>query len=216
MPSKDSLWRYTFLLCAYACLAIILVLMRKGPVVSIPLLHRFWAQHSSAELLSGTPKRLRIPSLHVDVPVEAVGLASNGNMAIPSGAFEAGWFQPGTIPGNPGNAVMAGHLDTVLGTPAVFWKLHELEPGDSVFVDMSTGRTVQFAVSGSLLYDAANAPLEKIFGRTTGKQLQLITCNGAWLQSERTYEKRLVVTSVAKDLQESIGTSKRPKQKPKS
>ena len=40
-------------------------------------------------------------------------------MGVPKGFDTVGWFGEGTKPGAPGNAVMAGHVDSKTG-PAVF------------------------------------------------------------------------------------------------
>ena len=38
------------------------------------------------------------------------------------------------MPGQIGNAVIAGHLDRKDGSPAIFWGLRQLAVGDSVMV----------------------------------------------------------------------------------
>ena len=210
MSSKDSLWRYIFLLATYITLGVIVVLMRQGGMTSIPFLSGFTLSRGHEEAIAD-PVRLRIPRFDIDVPIVPVDLTREGNMAIPSGAWETGWFQPGTVPGNRGNAVIAGHLDTLLGTPAVFWRLHELKQGDEILVGTASGQTVRFTVSGSLVYNVRNTPLTKIFGATSGQHLQLITCNGAWLKDARTYENRLVVFTNRADGESSSSSSTKKK-----
>lgn len=43
------------------------------------------------------------------------------------------WFAKGTAPGDPGPAVILGHVDTRSG-PDVFYRLHELSKGDKITV----------------------------------------------------------------------------------
>lgn len=188
----DSLWRYAFLLGTYAAIVVIIVLMHTGNglVVHVP-----WLAGASVptEAKVGMPVRLRIPKLEIDVPITGVGLTAQGHMDIPKGAWEAGWFNLGSRPGEKGNAVIAGHLDTLLGTPAVFAKLHELTAGDQIVITDDAGHDNHFRVEKGQTYDATTAPLGEIFGTASGRHLQLITCNGAWLAGKGMYEKRFVL-----------------------
>lgn len=141
----------------------------------------------------GRPVRLSIPAIDLEIPVIEVGQTANGNMDIPSHPFEAGWYKAGARPGDPGNAVLAAHLDTVSGKPAAFWQLHTLKTGDEIQVTDERGRMTIFRVTGSEIYDADNAPLREIFGFHNRSRLNLITCNGAWDGAKQSYDKRLVV-----------------------
>ena len=139
-----------------------------------------------------TPVRLFVPRLGVNAPIEQVGVTRQGNMDVPSGAETVGWYKLGPKPGEKGNAVISGHLDTLLG-PAVFWRLNELVQGDEIVVRDARAELRTFSVVRTQAYDAANAPLEEIFGSGSGVNLQLITCNGSWVEHKRSYDKRLVV-----------------------
>jgi len=150
----------------------------------------------SAEAADGNkefPKRLIIPRLAIDTDVQAVGIASDGAMAVPNNFSDAGWYRYGAAPGSLGSAVLTGHLDNGLGLPAVFYELRELRPGDEVFVVMQDGEELRFIVSDTEMYPYDEAPTELIFGRADAVRLNLITCSGRWLSSLRTYDHRLVV-----------------------
>lgn len=139
------------------------------------------------------PVRLRIPSIDVDAPIVPVGFRPDGLMDIPPTAQDVGWFAPGFLPGNPGNAVLAGHLDRASGEPAVFWRVRRLVPGDDVQLVRADGSVLRYRVMSSDTYPMDAAPLERIFGSATGSRLNLITCNGAWQEDLATYNRRLVV-----------------------
>ncbi len=145
------------------------------------------------ELKISLPKKLEIPKLKVSANIENVGLAADNNMDIPKSDWSVGWFSPGPKPGEIGSAVIAGHLDSQTGKPAVFWNLRQLQAGDYIFIIDNDGNKKRFRVIGSEQYNAENAPMEKIFGAQDGAYLNLITCNGAWNRQERNYDKRLVV-----------------------
>jgi hypothetical protein len=148
----------------------------------------------------GRPVRLVIAAIDVNAPVEAVEILSNGELATPGQSpwNDVGWYEPGPRPGNPGSAVIDGHLDRPGGYPAVFWRLRDLHVGDSVVVIDAYGKTVRFAVRRVVFYSAETAPFEDIFGSQGGIQLNLITCAGDWIPEQHQTALRLVVyTSLA-------------------
>jgi sortase (surface protein transpeptidase) len=146
-------------------------------------------------LVIGPPVRVRIPSIGVDAPVELVGLTSDRAMDVPKTWANVGWYRDGYRPGEPGNAVLAGHLDTNSGGPAVFWSLDKLQPGDEVIVDYANGDGYTFAVEGqeTYEYDAQGPIIDRIFGESLTADLNLVTCDGAWDHGQATYSHRLVV-----------------------
>lgn len=113
-------------------------------------------------------------------------------MDVPKRWENVAWYKPGYEPGVPGNAVIAGHLDSDTG-PAVFWNLKSLTPGDVVSIVNDRGETVRFAVKTSEVYFADDAPLLRIFGPSDTARLNLITCDGAFDKEARKYDRRLVV-----------------------
>src|SRR3989344_1156841 len=133
------------------------------------------------------PKRLRIPSIETDAKVQYVGFTKKGNMATPRNFGDVGWFRYGTLPGEVGSAVIAGHLDNGFSFPAVFNHLDELEEGDDIYVDTVGGKTIHFVVSETRAYDY-KASTEEIFSAKGGEsRLVLITCTGSWISKERTH-----------------------------
>src|SRR3982074_2524002 len=58
------------------------------------------------------PMKLQIPSISVDSPVEQVGVDKSGNMDVPKQLADVAWYSPGVVPGQPGDAVIAGHKDS--------------------------------------------------------------------------------------------------------
>ncbi len=150
-------------------------------------------KEANKELKISLPEKLEIPKLKISADIENVGLIADNNMGIPKSDWSVGWFSPGPKPGEIGSAVIAGHLDSQTGKPAIFWNLRQLQAGDYIFVIDDGGNKKRFRVIGSEQYGAKNAPMEKIFGAQDGAYLNLITCNGTWNKQERNYDKRLVV-----------------------
>jgi sortase (surface protein transpeptidase) len=144
---------------------------------------------------AGPPVQVEIPAIGVTALIEQVGLTADGAMATPKGWMNVAWFSRGTRPGEPGNSVMAGHLDSRSGGPAVFWSLNQLQPGDEVIVSYQNGDRYTFAVEYLEIvpYDISGPAVTAIFGASQTADLNLITCNGDWDRGKATYTERLVV-----------------------
>lgn len=142
----------------------------------------------------GMPARLTIPAIQVDAGVEYVGLTAQGDMDVPTGPDDVGWYQPGTRPGAVGSAVLAGHYGTWEdGRGSVFDDLSKLRAGDRVFVQDEAGERISFVVRESRRFDP-EADATDVFTSNDGKaHLNLITCEGDWSESAQSYSQRLVV-----------------------
>ncbi len=140
----------------------------------------------------GTPVRFKIPTIKVDAEVEHVGLTPDGAMDTPKNYDNVAWYSPGPKPGEPGNATIAGHVDSKRGE-AVFWNLRKLKPGDEVYVVGSDGVERRFVVKLLEFYKRTDAPIHRIFGATDGRHLNLITCAGVFDRGRQEYDSVLVV-----------------------
>ena len=139
------------------------------------------------------PVRLKIPSLNIDANVQYVGITSHGTMSVPNNFTDVGWYKYGSVPGENGSAVMAGHVDNALALPGVFKHLQDIQTGADVFVEEKDGNELHFVVDDVETYDASNAPSGRIFQQVGPPGLNLITCEGSWVQSDHQYDHRLVV-----------------------
>ncbi|GEN55402.1 class F sortase [Halobacillus faecis] len=157
------------------------------------------AVKASSEQSGITPDRIQIPSIHVDASIKALGYTPEGGMAVPKTLVDVGWFEPGTMPGNQGNAVIAGHVDGN-SRPAVFYDLKDLNPGDEIHV-YGDHMKLTFEIIRMESYPYEDAPIREIFGPTNSHNLNLITCTGAYDKEASTYSERLAVFSVLKDRQ---------------
>ena len=142
------------------------------------------------------PARLRVPSLAIDAPLIDLGLGPDGEISVPpySAPGEAGWFAGSVAPGDPGTAVIIGHVDTREG-PAVFWNLSALRPGDRIDVQGRDGRIATFTVDRVTEFSRAHFPAEQVYGPLPGApaQLRLITCGGPYDHRRGQYTGNTVV-----------------------
>lgn len=146
----------------------------------------------------GLPFRVKIPKIDVDATVEYVGLTPQGAMEVTKGPDDVAWYHLGPRPGEKGSAVIAGHEGWKNGISAVFDDLHLLRKGDEILVQDEKGVTTTFIVRETKVY-APDADATNVFNSTDGKiHLNLITCEGAWNVSGKSYANRRVIFADAK------------------
>ncbi len=156
-----------------------------------------WASASGASVSTraliptATPVQLLIPILNVHRPVESVGVNRYGFMNLPSNGWNAGWYNGGSVPGAPGDAIIEGHAGYP-DQPMLFGHLSSLHRGDQIVVvladqskrlfEVVSMTTVPVGVAPPGMGDAAGAP-----------RLTLITCTGSFDATHFSYSRRLVV-----------------------
>jgi LPXTG-site transpeptidase (sortase) family protein len=144
-----------------------------------------------------TPLGVRIPAIGVDATslVPLAIMPATGELAAPKQFDQTGWYAAGPVPGEPGPAVIAAHVDSRAG-PAVFFRLKELKPGDKVYVPRSDGVMITFNVTGVERYPKNAFPTQKVHGPTPDRALRLITCGGSFDYAKRSYRDNIVVYAV--------------------
>jgi sortase (surface protein transpeptidase) len=140
------------------------------------------------------PVAVRIASLGVDAPV-VPSTVEAGALLIPDDATTAAWYQGGPIPGEPGSAVVAAHVDFG-GRPGAFYHLEEAKPADAVDVVFDDGSTRSFRVValGRIPRDAL--PSDELFAPLGDPTLTLITCGGDFDSSSGHYSDNVVLRAV--------------------
>jgi hypothetical protein len=140
------------------------------------------------------PTRVRIAAIGVDSDLERLTLNAEHELNPPTTYDHAGWYAGGVIPGDPGPAVIAGHVDSYQG-PAVFFKLRTLAPGDLVTV--RRGSTwLTFRVTVVEEYPKDQFPTDKVYRPTPDPELRVITCGGDFDRVHRRYYDNIVVYAV--------------------
>jgi len=138
------------------------------------------------------PVRLTIPAIRVATPLVRLGRERDGSMQVPADFARAGWFAEGLTPGQVGPAVIAGHVDSKTG-PAVFFRLRELRPGDTVQVERADGARLRFVVEQARSFPKATFPTAEVFGPAPWAALRLVTCGGDFDRARGSYHDNLVV-----------------------
>jgi sortase (surface protein transpeptidase) len=147
---------------------------------------------SGPHLPESDPLSVAIPRIAVRSPLVRLGLDVRGELEVPQNPARAGWFTEGATPGALGPAVIAGHV-TWNGTPAVFYRLGRLRPGDRVTVDRRDGRTAVFTVTRVSQFPKTRFPTKAVYGPIDHAGLRLITCGGTYDSARHRYLDNVVV-----------------------
>jgi sortase (surface protein transpeptidase) len=138
------------------------------------------------------PVRLTVPAIGVETPLVRLGLEPDRTMEVPDDFGRAGWFAEGPAPGQPGPAVIAGHVDSTTG-PAVFFRLRDLRSGDHIDVTRADGTRLRFVVEATRSFPKTSFPTGAVFGPTPAAELRLVTCTGTFDRARGSYRDNLVV-----------------------
>jgi hypothetical protein len=155
-----------------------------GPIAPVP----GPADGPSAPL----PLFLIIPAIGVRTKLIRLGTTSAGALQVPTTTKVAGWYTASPRPGAIGSSIIAGHVDSYLG-PGVFFRLHDLRPGDRAFVLRSNGTFAVFQITQVHEYLKAKFPTESVYGPAPYAGLRIITCGGTFDYSTRSYLSNVVV-----------------------
>jgi sortase (surface protein transpeptidase) len=157
------------------------------------------ASQAAAEPVAA-PTAISLPSLGVDASIVNVALEDDGGMEIPDDVSTAGWYELGVAPGEAsGTAVIAGHVDSESQGRGAFWDLRRMEVDDVITVDHADGSTSEWRVVARTTYPKEELPIADIFTRFGDPRLVLITCDGYFDRSARSYSDNVVVYTVPVD-----------------
>ncbi|MEU5938135.1 class F sortase [Micromonospora sp. NPDC047548] len=154
-------------------------------------------------LPASRPVSLAVPAIRVTAPVAPVGQAKDGSIDVPplSRHQETGWYDRSPTPGEPGRAIIVGHVDSKSG-PAVFYDLRKLKPGDRIEVTRQDRAVVVFTVDSVEHFDKSNLPADRVYGSDGPSALRLITCGGAWVGGRTGYEDNVIAFASLADTHE--------------
>ncbi|WP_433376438.1 class F sortase [Actinoplanes sp. CA-142083] len=137
------------------------------------------------------PVRLRIPALEVDSKVQRLGLQRDGSIAVPARTDVAGWYEYGPRPGQPGPAVILGHVDSHTG-PGIFIDLYRAKVGTTVRVDRADGSVATFTITKIARVPKVQFPTDLVYAPTLDPTLRLVTCGGSFDRSRRSYRDNVI------------------------
>lgn len=144
------------------------------------------------------------PSAPANIVVDAAGINAdietldivNGVMENPTGPWTVAWYRQTATLGEPGNIVLAGHVDFWNVGPSVFFNLRNLVEGDEIVLTGENGSTATYAVDWVDTFDLealTSGKLQEVAGHTDTQVLTLITCGGEFDYVNGEYLSRMVV-----------------------
>ncbi|RAY11304.1 class F sortase [Actinomadura craniellae] len=137
------------------------------------------------------PVRLEIPEIGVRTPLVTLAKNSDGTIEVPARADRAGWYRPGPAPGSTGPAVIVGHVDSRRG-PAVFHRLGDLRPGNTVRVVRAGGSVAVFRIDSVERVSKDRFPTQRVYGPLPYPGLRLITCGGRFDSGDGRYVDNII------------------------
>jgi LPXTG-site transpeptidase (sortase) family protein len=148
-----------------------------------------------AEVLArSVPTSIRIPDISVSAPVMKVGKNANDTVQVPplDNHNLTGWYEYGPTPGQKGDAVILGHVDSLSGL-SVFYYLKDLHTGDKVYVTLADGKVATFEVDGLQKVSKDAFPTASVYGKSNTPDLRLITCGGTFDAATGHYLYNIIV-----------------------
>jgi LPXTG-site transpeptidase (sortase) family protein len=151
-----------------------------------------------------------ISKFGINAPLSYKTVGSDGVMPNPNGSDDvayynfSAWPGKGGAPGQGGNSVFAGHVDSgrapckngTVPPPceAVFWDINKLQIGDEVQVVIGSN-TYRYRVTSNAPVNAETGDWDSIVAARQQETITLITCGGDFNPATREYDHRQVVVA---------------------
>jgi len=159
-----------------------------GPTADAPVPASTYIPTSETE---ARPAKVSIPALKVESDVIDLGLQSDGTMQVPPDAQDTGWYTNSPVPGRPGPAVLAAHVDWK-GKKGPFARLGELKQGDQVVVESVDGGKATFAIDRVETHSKDAFPSDAVYSDTDKPEIRLVTCGGSYDAAAHSYRSNVI------------------------
>jgi len=147
---------------------------------------------------TAAPAELDIPAAKISAPIVDIGLANDGSMEVPPTPDVVGWYRTSARAGQPGNAVLAGHVDWGKNA-AVFWGLRDLKASDPIMLRGSDGVEHRYLVQWNRVFANNDPAALNVLRGSDESLLTLITCDGVYDRSAQNYTDRRIVQAKLDD-----------------
>jgi hypothetical protein len=141
--------------------------------------------------LETMPVWMRIPTLSVDAEIQATDPNFDYTMEIVPSASILSWLRTSPIPGNDGNALIAGH-NKWGGKRGQLIDLDTLSIGDEMEVEYEDGTCLKFMLESVFVYALATGPADLILDMEGDARVTLITCKEPFNPQTGTSDNRIV------------------------
>ncbi len=157
------------------------VSLRASVAAPVPPLITTMAAPMGATVPQAVPTSVTVPSLGLTLGVRAVGIATDGQMELPSDPRVVGWYQYGPAPlDGLGAVVLAAHVDAKGFGAGPMARVDRLPPGATIVVGTTAG-PVLYQVVEVVSVRKTELDTGLLFERTGPERLHLVTCGGTYI-----------------------------------
>jgi Sortase domain len=165
------------------------------PFVATPVGHTGPLPGPAGPASVASPVALIIPAIGVSTRLIRLGRTTAGALQVPPTTAVAGWYTGSPRPGEPGAAVIAGHVDSYAG-PGVFFRLRLLRPHDLILVRRADGSLAAFRVVAVRRYAKSRFPTAAVYGAVPVPELRVVTCGGTFDTATGHYLSNVIVFAI--------------------
>lgn len=141
------------------------------------------------------PKYLSIPSIGINtVRVLPLDVDKNNEIAVPTTAYDTGWYKNSAKPGDAGAMFIYGHV-AGWGGGGVFYNLKNLKPGAKITVTRGDNKVFTYEVKSLKVYPADSVDMNAVLSPvdSTKPGLNLMTCVWTVVNGKSEFNGRQVV-----------------------
>jgi hypothetical protein len=164
--------------------------------------------HTRKTTATPAPASLVIPSVGVDAPLMPVGAAgapATASLTVPEDVHDVGWWdgnvtdghqraqEEAPAPGQPGVAILAGHVDSAAGGPGALSRLGAVKPGATIEVVAADGSVTSWLVTAPPETVGKTTLPPALFATTGAARLAIVTCGGPFDTATGHYEDNVIV-----------------------
>ncbi|GAC1450030.1 MAG: class F sortase [Pseudarthrobacter sp.] len=126
------------------------------------------------------PVSISAPTIGLSAKITDLGKEANGELQVPTGepGSPAGWYRDSPAPGQPGSSIILGHVNSTTGPVGLFYRLHEMQPGQQFATGMADGTTKTFTIDKVDIYHKSSFPTIEVYRNADRPEVRLITCGG--------------------------------------
>lgn len=142
------------------------------------------------------------------MPTGATGAAETASLNIPTDVHTAAWWdgsvsdgsrtihEDAPAPGEPGVAVIAGHIDSATAGPGALYDLKNIAVGATVEIVDSVGHVTKWTVSARPLVTLKTALPPSLWVNRGRPRLALVTCGGPFDSATGHYLDNVIVWAI--------------------
>ncbi|HZE02602.1 MAG TPA: sortase [Pseudonocardiaceae bacterium] len=151
------------------------------------------------------PASIDVPKIKAHSTLIPLGLNADGSLKVPDVKHpqQASYFcvvdpdpakicSNGVVPGEPGPAVVVGHIDGAK-QKGVFYDLPKMAVGDTATITEADGKVLTFSAYRVLNIAKTQFPASVVYGDTVGPELRLISCTGTFVGGQMGYANNIII-----------------------